>query len=46
VNGYEDLQTAEVLDKLPILFRTLRGQKVPDDRLDELVELLKGKRKR
>ena len=41
-----DLQTEEVLDKLPILFRTLRGQKVPDDKLDELVHLVKGKRKR
>ena len=42
----EDLQTEEVLDKLPILFRTLRGQKVPDDKLDELVDLVRGKRKR
>ncbi len=42
----EDLQTEEVLDKLPILFRTIRGQKVPDDKLDELVNLVKGKRKR
>ncbi len=42
----EDLKTKEVLDKLPILFRTLRGQKVPDDKLDELVDLVKGKRKR
>ena len=42
----EDLKTEEVLDKLPILFRTLRGQKVPDDKLDELVNLVKGKGKR
>ena len=39
----EDLQTEEVLDKLPILFRTLRGQKVPDDKLDELIEMMKRK---
>ena len=42
----EDLQTEEILEKLPILFRTLCGQKVPDDKLDELVDLVKGKRKR
>ena len=39
----EDLQTKDLLDKLPILFRTLRGQKVPDDKLDELVKMIKGK---
>jgi transcriptional regulator with XRE-family HTH domain len=42
----EDLQTEDVVEKLPILFRTLRGQRVPDDKLDELVKLVKGKRKR
>lgn len=42
----DDLQTEEVLDKLPILFRTLRGQKVPDEKLDELVDLMRGKKKR
>lgn len=42
----EDLQTDEVLEKLPILFRTLRGQKVSDKKLDEIVELMRGKKKR
>lgn len=28
-------------DKLPILFRTLRGQKVPDDKLEELIKKLR-----
>jgi len=41
----EDLRTEEIIDKLPILFRTLRGQRVPDDRLDDLVHLVRGKRK-
>ena len=42
----EDLRTEEVLEKLPILFRTLRGQRVPDDKLDDLVRMVKGKRRR
>ena len=42
----EDLQTEEVLEKLPILFRTLRVQRVSDDGLNDLVKLVKGKRKR
>lgn len=42
----DDLQTEEVLDKLPILFRSLRGQKVPDEKLDELVDLMRGKKKK
>ncbi len=37
------LSDKEVVEKLPILFRTLRGQKVPDDKLDELVRKIKGK---
>jgi len=37
------LSDKEVVEKLPILFRTLRGQKVPDDMLDELVRKIKGK---
>jgi transcriptional regulator with XRE-family HTH domain len=42
----DDLRTEDVLERLPILFRTLRGQKVPDDKLDELVNLMRGKRRR
>ncbi len=41
-----DLQTEDILDRLPILFRTLRGQQVPDEKLEELVDLMRGKRKR
>jgi transcriptional regulator with XRE-family HTH domain len=37
------LSDEEVVDKLPILFRTLRGQKVPEDKLNELVRKIKGK---
>jgi transcriptional regulator with XRE-family HTH domain len=37
----ELLEDDEVLEKLPILFRTLRGQKVPDEQLDELVRTLR-----
>jgi hypothetical protein len=38
----EDLQSEEeVMDKLPILFRTLRGQKVPDEKLDELIRMIR-----
>ena len=39
----EDLRNEKVLEKLPILFRTLRGQRVSDDKLDELVQMVKGK---
>jgi transcriptional regulator with XRE-family HTH domain len=37
----EILDDPEVLEKLPILFRTLRGQKVPDEKLDELVRKIR-----
>src|SRR5574341_1016027 len=35
------LSDKEVVEKLPILFRTLRGQKVPEEKLDELVRKIK-----
>lgn len=37
----EILEDEALLEKLPILFRTLRGQKVPDEQLDELVRKLR-----
>ena len=37
----EILEDEDLLEKLPILFRTLRGQKVPDEQLDELVRKLR-----
>ncbi len=37
----DDLMSEKKIgDKLPILFRTLRGQKVPDDKLEELIKKL------
>ena len=37
----EILEDEELLEKLPILFRTLRGQKVPNEQLDELVRRIR-----
>jgi len=36
------LSDAEVVEKLPVLFRTLRGEKIPNKKLDKLVRKLKG----
>jgi transcriptional regulator with XRE-family HTH domain len=39
----EDVMSdAEVVAKLPILFRTLRGQKVPPEKLNELIRQIRG----
>ncbi len=35
------LNDAEAVEKLPLLFRTLRGEPIPDEQLDELVKTLK-----
>jgi transcriptional regulator with XRE-family HTH domain len=32
----------DIVEKLPILFRTLRGQKVPEEKLEELIKKLRG----
>ena len=37
----EIMSDAEVVEKLPILFRTLRGQKVPNEKLDELIRMIR-----
>lgn len=37
----ELLDDEAIVEKLPILFRTLRGQKVPDEQLDELVRTIR-----
>lgn len=37
----EILEDEELMEKLPILFRTLRGQKVPDEQLDALVRRIR-----
>ena len=38
---HEIMQDRELAGKLPLLFRTLRGEKVPDEKLDELVRKLR-----
>lgn len=39
----DDLMSGKKIeDKLPILFRTLRGQKIPNDKLEELIKTLRG----
>lgn len=35
------LSDEELMDKLPVLFRTLRGQKVSDDDLDDLIRKIR-----
>ena len=35
------LTDAELVEKLPVLFRTLRGQPVSPEKLDQLVELIR-----
>jgi transcriptional regulator with XRE-family HTH domain len=37
----EDLKDREVLQRLPVLFRTLRGTKLSNKQLDELVDRLR-----
>ncbi|HUT35271.1 MAG TPA: helix-turn-helix domain-containing protein [Planctomycetota bacterium] len=38
-----DIMTDEqVVERLPLLFRTLRGEKIPDEQLDEIVRKVKG----
>ena len=37
------LSDDRVVAKLPVLFRTLRGQKVTDEELDQLVRQIRGK---
>ncbi len=35
------LSDAQVVERLPVFFRTIRGQKLPDDKLDDLVRLIR-----
>jgi len=35
------MQDAEVVDHLPVLFRTLRGEQVPEEQLKKLLEIIK-----
>jgi transcriptional regulator with XRE-family HTH domain len=36
------MEGKNIEDKLPMFFRTLRGQKVPNDKLEELIKKLRG----
>ena len=36
------MREEEVVEQLPILFRTLRGESVPDEQLEELIRLIRG----
>jgi methyl coenzyme M reductase subunit C len=36
------MEEKKIEDKLPIFFRTLRGQKVPNEKLEELIKKLRG----
>lgn len=38
------LEDQEVVAKLPILFRTLRGEKVSDKKLNELIRTIRGRK--
>ena len=35
------MNKGELVEKLPLIFRTLRGQKVPEEQLGDLVELIR-----
>lgn len=35
------MSDTQLVEKLPLVFRTLRGQKVPKEQLDELAELIR-----
>jgi transcriptional regulator with XRE-family HTH domain len=37
----EDLRDEDLVKKLPVIFRTLRGRKLTDEQLDQLVERLR-----
>lgn len=37
----KELMEDEIIERLPLLFRTLRGKKVSKDRLDELIKKIK-----
>ena len=38
----ELLSDEEVMERLPVLFRSLRGQKVPAEKLNELIKKIRG----
>ncbi len=39
----EVMADADVVDKLPLLFRTLRGQRIPEEKIRELIRVIRGR---
>ncbi|MBI2922029.1 MAG: helix-turn-helix domain-containing protein [Planctomycetes bacterium] len=39
----EVMSNAEVVDKLPLLFRSLRGKRIPEEKIKELIRVIRGK---
>ena len=37
------MDDAEVVDKLPVLFRTLEGEPLPEGKMDELIEFIRSR---
>ncbi len=37
----EILEDDEIVNKLPVFFRTLRGEKVPEEKLNEIINLIR-----
>ncbi len=37
------MDDSEVVDKLPILFRTLQGEPLPEEQLDELIDFIRSR---
>ena len=37
------MDDAEVVDKLPVLFRTLEGEPLPEEKLDELIDFIRSR---
>lgn len=39
----ELLDDAEVVDKLPVLFRTLQGEPLPQEKMDDLIDFIRSR---
>ena len=37
------MDDAEVVDKLPVLFRTLQGEPLPEEKMDELIDFIRSR---
>lgn len=38
------MDDAEVVEKLPVLFRTLQGEPLPEEKMDELIDFIRSRR--